>query len=81
MEEVGLIGGVAGGVGGYGVYDGYETTNNCTQDLDRVQWTYSAGMLLNTAAVMFSMTGDSMWEDRANGIWASCNVSLLTVVA
>lgn len=69
MAGVNLI----GGNGGYSVYDGTSTDNNCTT-LDRVQWTYSAGMLLNAAAIMYNLTGSSEWQTRANGLWSSSSV-------
>lgn len=59
------------------VFDGTDDTQNCTQ-LDHVQWTYSAGMMLNAAAVMWNATSAnstgsgasaSEWEARMNGIW------------
>lgn len=74
MEGVLLISNFGEGPG-YGVYDGVYDTNNCTT-ITFLQWTYSAGMLLNTAAVMYNITGDPIWETRLYGIWNSSNVSL-----
>ncbi|KAK3722376.1 hypothetical protein LTR37_002367 [Vermiconidia calcicola] len=54
----------------YSVFDGTYSTMNCT-DLIPIQWTYNAGMLLNAAAVMWNATGDPIWEERVNGLWAS----------
>lgn len=62
----------------YSVFDGTYSTTNCT-DLIPIQWTYNAGMLLNAAAVMWNATGDPIWEERVNGLWASSIVSTLTL--
>lgn len=74
MAGVGLISAHDQGPG-YGVYDGTYVETNCSQIASWVQWTYSAGMLLNAAAVMWNVTQDPKWEDRANGLWQSSNVS------
>ncbi|CAK4007101.1 mannan endo-1,6-alpha-mannosidase [Lecanosticta acicola] len=61
------------------VFDGTNDLQNCTE-LDHVQWTYSAGMMLNAAAVMWNATNgtaanSSTWETRLNGLWTeSANV-------
>jgi mannan endo-1,6-alpha-mannosidase len=73
MEAVQFIGGRPYGTPGYSVFDGASTGSNCT-DRDPVQWTYTAGMLLNACAVMWNATQDSTWETRALGIW---NASLV----
>ncbi len=61
---------------GYAVYDGTYENTNCSQVGDWVQWTYSAGMLLNAAAVMYNATGDPIWATRANGIWGASKVNI-----
>lgn len=73
MTDVGLIGTHDAGPG-YSVFDGTYVGNNCSTVASWIQWTYSAGMLLNAAAVMWNVTQDPMWEDRANGIWTSAHV-------
>ena len=70
MTAIHLIGGPSG----YSVYDGTDTSNNCTT-LNRQPWTYSYGMLLNAAAVMWNVTGDQLWETRTMGIWQASAVS------
>ena len=77
MVDVGLIGNHQpenSGPGAYRIYDGTYITDNCSIVADLVQWSYSAGMLLNSAAVLWNVTGDSIWEDRVNGIWASSDI-------
>ena len=72
MEGVGLIGNHEGT---YRIYDGTYIASNCSKIGDWVQWSYSAGMLLNSAAVMYNITQDQVWMDRANGVWHDCSVS------
>lgn len=65
MADIGLISDE------YAVYDGTTDTNNCTT-LDHVTWSYSAGMLLQAAAVMWNVTNGTtqeMWKTRAEGLW------------
>lgn len=59
---IGLIG------SNYAVYDGSDGLLNCTQ-LDHIQWSYSAGILLNAAAVMWNQTNSTEWYDRTQGLW------------
>jgi mannan endo-1,6-alpha-mannosidase len=66
--------GYIGGNRNYSVFDGGGIDSNCTQ-VNPIQWTYSAGMLLNACAVMWNVTGDQEWYDRAIGIWNSSLVS------
>ncbi|KAL4912664.1 glycosyl hydrolase family 76-domain-containing protein [Aspergillus aurantiobrunneus] len=52
----------------YMFYDGADAGENCTQ-LDRVQWTYNAGIYLLGAAAMYNYTeGDPAWRERTTGI-------------
>lgn len=65
MASIGLIS------DGYAVYDGSDDTENCTS-LDHDVWSYSAGMLLQAAAVMWNKTNGTtqeMWYDRVEGLW------------
>ena len=66
MSDVGLIGGQKG----YSIFDGTSEKNNCST-VDHIQWSYSAGMMLNAAAVMWNATGDDEWKTRAQGVWES----------
>ena len=76
MTAIGLIGTHEQGPG-FSVFDGTYIENNCTSIASWVQWTYSAGMLLNAAAVMYNVTQDPIWEERANGIWEASHVSFV----
>ncbi|KXT11660.1 hypothetical protein AC579_7022 [Pseudocercospora musae] len=49
MDDVGLIG------ENYNIFDGTNIGDNCTS-LDHTLWTYTAGMMLNGAAVMWNHT-------------------------
>lgn len=69
MSEVGLIGGDKG----YSIFDGTSENDNCTT-IDHIQWSYSAGMMINAAAVMWNATGDDMWKTRAQGVWDASSV-------
>ncbi|KAH8897293.1 family 76 glycosyl hydrolase [Thozetella sp. PMI_491] len=57
----------------YNIFDGAhyvdgDPTENCTK-VDRVQWTYNAGIFLHGAAAMYNFTnGSSKWEERTRGI-------------
>ncbi|EME38140.1 glycoside hydrolase family 76 protein [Dothistroma septosporum NZE10] len=65
MDSVGLISSTGQ------VFDGTDALQNCSS-LDHIQWTYSAGMLLNAAAFMYNQTNgteQAMWESRANTLW------------
>lgn len=71
LEHVGLIG------ENYDIYDGTSIDDNCTS-LDHTLWTYTAGMMLNGAAVMWNATtadasasevSADTWKARTQGIW------------
>lgn len=52
----------------YHIYDGASDTENCT-GIDKLQWTYNAGIYLHGAANMYNFTeGDPIWEERVSGI-------------
>ncbi|KAL4950520.1 glycosyl hydrolase family 76-domain-containing protein [Aspergillus filifer] len=58
----------------YLFYDGADIANNCTQ-MDRLQWTYNAGVYLMGAAAMYNFTdGDPRWEERTKGTINGTNV-------
>lgn len=73
MEGLGYIGRYKNSPYNYSVFDGGGIESNCTQ-VKQTQWTYSAGMLINAAAVMYNVTGEQIWHDRAMGIWESSSV-------
>lgn len=62
MSDVGLISDK------YEVFDGTSITDNCTS-LDHTRWTYTHGMILNGAAVMWNMTNSTEWKTRTQGLW------------
>lgn len=52
--------------GDFGVFDGAHA-DNCTW-LDRIQWSYNAGIYLHGAAVMYNATnGSASWQKRVQG--------------
>ncbi|KAG9541235.1 mannan endo-1,6-alpha-mannosidase DCW1 precursor, partial [Aureobasidium melanogenum] len=57
----------------YYVYDGADTTTNCT-DPSKIQWTYNAGIYLLGAATMWNITGEQLWRDRTMGLWNATHV-------
>ncbi|KAK7748119.1 hypothetical protein SLS53_001373 [Cytospora paraplurivora] len=64
MEGVGFI------TDNYEVFDGagYASGANCT-GIDKVQWTYNAGIVLHGSAAMYNYTnGSSEWAARVSGI-------------
>ncbi len=55
----------------YQVYDGAGVDGGCT-NLDRIQWTYNAGIFLHGAAVMYNVTEDAAtWKTRVDGLLAA----------
>ncbi|KAI5245322.1 mannan endo-1,6-alpha-mannosidase [Aureobasidium subglaciale] len=67
MEEVGLM------TPEYYIYDGSDTTKNCST-VDKLQWTYNAGIFLLGAATMWNHTGEDIWKERTQGLWNATNV-------
>lgn len=62
----------------YHFFDGAHTTLNCS-DLNRVQWTYNAGVFLHGAANMYNLTnGSPLWEARLRGIWNATSIFFAT---
>ncbi|KAK0107646.1 hydrolase 76 protein [Cadophora gregata f. sp. sojae] len=52
----------------FNIYDGAQDKTNCTT-IDRLQWTYNAGIYLHGAANLYNLTdGSSLWGDRVSGI-------------
>ncbi|QIX01022.1 hypothetical protein AMS68_006539 [Peltaster fructicola] len=52
----------------YHVWDGMDDLKNCT-DWNHIEWTYSSGMALHGAAVMYAATNSTIWKDRVTAIW------------
>lgn len=49
----------------YAVIDGADIGDNCTDEVDQIQWTYNHGTVLMGAAYMYNYTnGSSLWKDR-----------------
>jgi mannan endo-1,6-alpha-mannosidase len=48
----------------FNVRDGADTANNCA-DMTELSFSYSAGIYIYGAAVMYNLTGNSTWSDRA----------------
>ncbi|KAG4437982.1 hypothetical protein IFR05_006522 [Cadophora sp. M221] len=52
----------------FNIYDGAQDTTNCTT-IDRLQWSYNAGIYLHGAANLYNFTeGSTLWGDRVSGI-------------
>jgi mannan endo-1,6-alpha-mannosidase len=52
----------------YNVFDGTDDTKNCTE-INRIQWSYSLGIYMYGAAVLYNYTnGSSVWEERTQGL-------------
>lgn len=71
MEAIGLIS------PDYLVFDGSDDNLNCTE-LDHTRWSYNAGMVLHTAAVMWNKTENETWKHRTNGVWNSSAAAFFT---
>ena len=80
LQAVGLIG------ANYDIYDGTSIGDNCTS-LDHTLWTYTAGIMLNGAAVMWNATtADASastatadeWKNRTQGIWDAAVTNYFT---
>lgn len=58
----------------YNIYDGASDTNNCTE-IQRLQWTYNAGIYLHGAANMYNYTeGTTLWKERTTGLLSATNI-------
>ena len=53
------------------VYDSVSVDDNCTSQ-DHDHWTYTTGMIMNGAAVMWNQTQDDIWKNRTMQMWESC---------
>jgi mannan endo-1,6-alpha-mannosidase len=54
----------------WSVYDGTDIGDNCTS-LDHTLWTYTGGMMIHGAAVMYNITGSDEWKQRTQGLWTA----------
>ncbi|KAF1926235.1 glycoside hydrolase family 76 protein [Didymella exigua CBS 183.55] len=48
-------------------FDGADDLQNCTS-IDRIQWTYNAGVHMSGAAAMWNVTQNELWRDRLQGL-------------
>nr|POE51124.1 mannan endo-1,6-alpha-mannosidase dcw1 [Quercus suber] len=62
MDDVGLISPTGQ------VFDGAETSDNCTS-VNHDLWSYSAGIVLLGAATMWSQNNSALWRTRAEMVW------------
>jgi mannan endo-1,6-alpha-mannosidase len=54
--------------GNYNVYDGTDDLKNCSQ-IDGMQWSYSLGIYMYGAAVLYNYTnGSALWAERTQGL-------------
>ncbi|KAI0152120.1 glycoside hydrolase family 76 protein [Hypoxylon sp. NC0597] len=62
LEDIGLVSDK------YDVYDGAEVSDGC-KSVNKVQFSYTAAMLLQGAAYMYNYTGgDDDWKERVDGL-------------
>ncbi|KAF2148641.1 glycoside hydrolase family 76 protein [Myriangium duriaei CBS 260.36] len=57
----------------YSVFDGTDDTENCTS-LNHIQWTQNAGLFIYGASVMWNITQDQVWKQRAENLWNASDV-------
>ncbi|KAJ8114748.1 hypothetical protein OPT61_g3444 [Boeremia exigua] len=48
-------------------FDGTSDLQNCTS-INRIQWTYNAGVHMSGAAAMWNATQNELWKDRLQGV-------------
>ncbi|RAQ99211.1 glycoside hydrolase family 76 protein [Stemphylium lycopersici] len=48
-------------------FDGTDSVGNCTS-INRIQWSYNAGVHMSGAAAMWNVTQSQLWRDRLQGI-------------
>lgn len=52
----------------YNIYDGSSTVTNCSS-IDHIMWTYTNGVFLHGASVMYNWTnGSTLWQERVTGL-------------
>lgn len=66
------------------ILDTYEVLDGITIDedrqcrkIDKIQWTYNAGIYLQGAAALYNMTGNDTWKGRVDGILNSTQTKFL----
>ncbi|GAM82862.1 hypothetical protein ANO11243_008480 [Dothideomycetidae sp. 11243] len=57
----------------YDIFDGTDDTLNCTQ-LNHIQWTYNSGVFTYGASIMWNITSDPVWQQRATSLWNASSV-------
>lgn len=57
----------------YAIYDGTDDTENCTS-INHIQWTYNSGVYIYGASIMWNITQDDVWKQRAISLWNATNV-------
>lgn len=57
----------------YHYYDGTDDTTNCTI-INKIQWTYNAGVHMAGAAAMWNVTQNDTWRGRLEGIIEAAGV-------
>ncbi|KAK2627925.1 hypothetical protein QTJ16_002571 [Diplocarpon rosae] len=58
----------------FNIFDGASNIENCTT-IDRLQWSYNAGIYLHGAANLYNFTdGSTVWQDRVSGILAASSI-------
>ncbi|TKX18501.1 mannan endo-1,6-alpha-mannosidase [Elsinoe australis] len=57
----------------YQFFDGTDDTKNCSE-LNRIQWSYNAGVFMYGAAMMYNQTESDVWKDRVQQTWDASKV-------
>ncbi|KAJ5110540.1 Six-hairpin glycosidase [Penicillium argentinense] len=57
----------------YHFWDGASDLNNCTE-MNKIEWTYNAGVYLLGAANMYNLTEDQKWKERTQKVLDSTDV-------
>lgn len=71
MSAIGLIG------SDYQVFDGSDSTINCTQ-LDHTAWSYNPAMLIYGTAMLANSTNNQIWKNRTEGLLTSIENSFFS---
>ncbi|ORY14542.1 glycosyl hydrolase family 76-domain-containing protein [Clohesyomyces aquaticus] len=51
----------------YAVFDGADSTTNCSQ-INHIQWSNNQGIMLEGAAVMYNLTSDDKWKSAVTSL-------------
>lgn len=57
----------------YAIYDGTDDTQNCTE-MNHIQWTYNSGVWTYGSSIMWNITQDDVWKQRAISLWNASDV-------